>query len=637
MKLENAAVNNTAVKNLAAHIQTVRQILFLTFISLSILLLSACGTTGLEVLPETSEQESAVPAESVELPAEVADAISKAVLPQIVSFSSNHYYVPTPQKIRLDFSTNNAIDALELSYNSEIINVKNQSSIEIHISQSTTFNLHALNADGRQSSSLSVRVANTPFVLQPQDVLRLRAIDGNKQLRLNSKVPEGYELVVMGVSDIGNSKEQNLNLTQQLGLKVDSASSVLSTQSLNTQPVSETQNIVKTQTALFLEDDFRSQNMLQTQAVQDCTYVVGTVCSFFVLAFDTKVNQTYLDIRKFKLVSIVKGINFFVDEADLVSNNPDIEAISKETIDHIGNCTSAVVKRHFNPDFVKKTDIDNSGGATFLVSNVLPYNGMVRWDDFDPNATGENNSADVAYLNTEHIRGLSPLSLATVYEEMFHAYHLGYRAASGLARPDRFEAESVIGAVLDNIRQDAGISSTCGGAAKDTANSIEVAAGHFTLANIFLNKSYKRSLFSTDAVSLQMAQYGIGRLLSTTMNHRDNAFIQKVITSDKTHHQTWSSLTDSTRVFEDAWLSLFLADSPDHAGYNLTKSHYTRLDTDYNILGNVKGLSLTQLNQQQGNESLIMLTGQANQTDEVVNLNLDFDSGSIVAFLRLKK
>ncbi len=613
-----------------------QQILSLVLLSLAVLLLSACGTT-ITPTPEVDApaQESAVPSENVDIPTELNTA-AKAVLPQILSFTSSHAHVATAQKIRLDFVTSNAVDALELSYNNKIIDVKGKTSLEIDISQSTTFNLHALNAAGRQSSSLSVRVGNTPFILQPQDVLRLRATEGNKQLNLNSHVPEGYELVVMGISEIGNSKKQTLNLTQQRGLKANTASTTLGTQSL--EETIETQATLKPQTALFLEDNFSTQNALQTQAIQPCDYSVGTVCSFFVLAYDTKVSQTYLDIRKFKLVSNLNGMNFFVDEADLVSTNPDIEAISTKTIEHLGSCASTVSKRHFNPAFTAKTDIDNSGGVSFLLSNVLPYNGMVRWDDFDKNATGENNHADVAYINTEHIRGLSPLGLATLYEEMFHAHHLGYRAATGLTRPDRFEAESVIGAVLDNIRQDQGISSTCGGAAKDTAHSIEVAAGHFTLANIFLNKSYKRSLFNDDTVSLQMAQYGMGRLLSSTMNYRDSGFIEKVITSKNTHHKTWSSLKDSTRVFEDAWLSLFLADSNAHAGYNLAKSHYTRLDTNYNILGTVKGLSLTNLGQQQAqqqtNESLIMLTGQATQANALVNLNLNFDSGSVVVFLR---
>jgi len=617
----------------AANLKHLRQLLVLASLSLTIVLLSACSTNSLalpEVPTDTPKPEAAIPAEKI--PAEVPTTQAKADLPQIISFTSNHYHVPNPQKIRLEFTTSENLTGLELSHNRKIINVKNQKSIEVDISQSTTFNLHALNSAGRQSSSLSVRVGDSPFILQPQDVLRLRTADGNKQLKLGTNVPVGYELVVMGLSDIGNSSEQSLRLNQVRGLKTDNAASALSTQSLT-----EVQPIAKAQTALFLEDDLMSQNVFQTQAVQSCSYVVGSVCSFFVLAFDKKVNQTYLDIRKFKLVSKVNGMNFFVDEADLVNPNPDIDPISKETIDHMGNCASTVFKRHFNQNFAKKTDIDNSGGISFLLSDVLPYNGMVRWDDFDKTATGENNHADVAYLNTEHMRNLSPLALATLYEEMFHAHHLGYRAASGLARPDRFEAESVIGAVLHNIRKDSGISSTCGGAAKDSSNSIEVAAGYFTLANIFLNRPHKRSLFGSETVSLQMAQYGMGRLLTSTMSHRDNNFIQKVITSNKTHHQTWSSLTDSSRVFEDAWLSLFLADSPDHAGYNLEKTHYTRLDTDYNILATAKGLSLDGIGATQSNESLIMLTGQANQSNDVVNIDLNFDSGSVVAFLRLKK
>lgn len=615
---------------------------------LAALFLSACSSTTLTSLPESPKQEAAIPADKVDLPAEVPSTQAKADLPQIIKFTSNLYNIPSPQKIRLDFQTSENITALELSYNRQIVNVKGKTSLEVEISQSTTFNLHALNSAGRQSSSLSVRVGNSPFILQPQDVLRLRAADGNRQLALGTNVPEGYELVVMGISEIDNSKKQSLSLSQLQGLKADTKQQELSTLALTETASDLTQNTTSqidgSSTALILNDNLATQNLLQTQALQvtTCSYIVGSVCNFFVLAFDTKVNQTYLDIRSFKLMSNIDGMNFFVDEADLVQTNPDIDPISKDTIGHMGKCTSTVFKRHFNKSFASKTDIDNSGGVSFLISNVLPYNGMVRWDDFDQTATGENNRADVAYLNTEHMRNLSPLSLATLYEEMFHAHHLGYRAASGLVRPDRFEAESVIGAVLHNIRQDAGISATCGGSAKDVANSIELAAGHFTLANIFLNKSYKRSLFSKETVSLQMAQYGIGRLLASTISHRDKQFINKVISSKNTYHKTWSSLTDSTRVFEDAWLSLFLADSPDHAGYNLAKSHYTRLDTDYNILATVKGLSLDSIGVGQSgfshtNESLIMLTGQANQASEVVNLSLDFDSGSVVAFLRLKK
>ena len=647
LKLSSSHIRNTA------SLPIVQRVLALLFLVLSIVLLSACSTT-LAPIPETPKQEAAVPKEKAEIPTELVDVKPKADLPQIISFTSSHYSVAEPQKIRLEFVTNDAVEGLELSYNREIINVKERSNVEIDITQSTTFNLHALNTTGRQSSSISVRVGDSPFILQPQDVLRLRATDGNKQLNVGSKVPKGYELVVMGLNEIGSEQAQMLNILEQKGLETNPAVTTGSSLQTLASPESghiQERNTAKPKTALFLEDNLAIQSQA-IQPIQKCDYIVGKVCRFFVLAFDTKVNLTYLDIRPFKLVTKVNGMNFFVDEADLVSPNPDIEAISTETIEHLGKCTSTIFKRHFNKNFAKKTDIDNTGGVSFLLSNVLPYNGMVRWDDLDKTATGENNRADVAYLNTEHMRNLSPLSLATLYEEMFHAYHLGYRAASNLSRPNRFEAESIIGAVLDNIRRDEGISSVCGGGAKDTANSIEVAAGHFTLANIFLNKSHKRSLFGTETVSLQMAQYGIGRLLTSTMNHRDSKFIRKVITSKNTHHKTWSSLTDSTRVFEDAWLSLFLADSPDHAGYNLAKTHYTRLDTDYNILRTASSLSLNSLSTsgntdatgirgvRQTNESMIMLTGQpsieTNQLDAFVNINLEFDSGSVVVFLRKK-
>ncbi|MEZ4630688.1 MAG: hypothetical protein R2880_08270 [Deinococcales bacterium] len=529
----------------------------------------------------------------------------------ISHFSSNISLLRGSQSFNLDFSTHQA-DELWLDVGSQHIRLSNPTTYQLQLNQASHLSLRAVKAHQVVSTSLSLpqtgQDAQGDYYYLPltqAEIARLRPLNQDKEhrfkLEINHLNPQ-EELVLIAINDLNASQAQKVQLSYQGELQP--------AQDLST---SAHPNSLE-RTGQFDPDhlDLSSASLSQ-QTFESCeAQGIGDRC-YFSLAVWNAASQNYQEQRHaFKLSHIKDGIRFFVDEADGRSL----------PLNAYGICASEAFQIFQGLIQESYDDADQSQGVSLVFSSSLAHNGLVRWGDLV-------KQADIAYLNSNYMKDVTALSLATLYEEIFHVYHLGYRAKKGLSQPDRFEAESLIGAVLAELKMSESLSRACGG----LGSSLELATASLSLADLFLMNPHQRNFLNTQGGN-DMFEYGLGRLLTSIMNYRQGDFIQRIIKANETASAAWANNTDMTRIIEDAFLSLVLNNNSDFKGYHLSQDLYKKRDVGYDLhqqLARNSSFSLTDTSQID-NQSLLILSAKG--TGEAVTLDISFDQGSILAFIR---